>query len=78
MLENSSPEATGTSQGEKILDDPASLGVFLVKKLGMKLDAIDSAPLLLHRLNFAVFVGGGGAEAVGQFLHLVAVVVPDG
>src|SRR5689334_25215811 len=43
----------------------------------MKLDAVDPTAFLLHRLNLAGFVRGRFAEAVGERLYLVTVVMPD-
>lgn len=65
-------------EGEEVLDDLASFRVFVVKKLGMKLDAINPAAFLLHGLNGAGFVRRGGAKAIGHLLHFIAVVMPDG
>ena len=52
--------------------------MLVVKKLGMKLNTVEPATLLLHRLDLASLVGSGGPKTVGKLLHYVTVVVPNG
>ena len=48
--------AVGQLKLEEILDDLLAFGMILVKKLRVKLDAIQAAPFLLHRLNLTGLV----------------------
>jgi len=57
----------------EILDDPATVGVIIIKQLGMKLNAKQPLPNVLHCLDVASFIASGPAEPIRQLLHLIAV-----
>ena len=67
----------GKSEFEEVFDDLTAFRMSLVKQLGMKLDAVETPALLLHRLDLARLVRSSLPEPVRQFLHFVTVVVPD-
>ena len=48
----------------------AAFGVVFVEEFGMKLDAVNPPPFLLHRLNRAGLVRRSAAKPVRQLLSL--------
>jgi len=62
---------------EEILDDPATVLMIIVKQLGMKLNAKQPLPNMLHCLDLAGFIASRPAEPIRQLLHFIAVRVPN-